>query len=502
MAATKPKLFIRADGGTSIGMGHVIRSLALAEMLKLDFDITFVLQETDASVYTIIEQVVSSIIRLPVTTDYEQDADKFIMHIAKNDLVVLDGYHFKTDYQQTIKNNCFKLICIDDLHAWHQVADVVINHADGVTEKDYEAEAGTKFCLGLDYILLRKPFLNAPPQTKITKSIKKVFISMGAADVNNITQKFLQALVQLKFVEEIDLMLGAINPHLKTMDEFIAQHRHVNIVKHFNISATELCDLLQKCDVAICPASSISYECCAVGIPLLTGYTAENQQGILSGLLQHKVAYGLGDLNVVSIEKINEKVRLLNVVADGFAIIREFQQKLIDGKSPERLLQVFKNLMPIQLNFRFANVADVDLYFNWANDETVRSNSFNQNAITFDKHVSWFFEKLRDDTCFFYLFMNKNEPVGQVRIQKGDETVIGISIAAAYRGKSLATPMLQMACDDFHKKYPDESIVAYIKVENIASYTGFKKAGFADMEQVTVMGFTSYKLIKKYTQHA
>ena len=35
------KIFFRADAGPSIGYGHFIRTLALADMLKDDFDVTF-----------------------------------------------------------------------------------------------------------------------------------------------------------------------------------------------------------------------------------------------------------------------------------------------------------------------------------------------------------------------------------------------------------------------------------------------------------------------------
>ncbi|MDR1895166.1 MAG: UDP-2,4-diacetamido-2,4,6-trideoxy-beta-L-altropyranose hydrolase, partial [Prevotellaceae bacterium] len=37
----KRKIIFRADAGLNIGYGHFIRSLALADMLKNDFDILF-----------------------------------------------------------------------------------------------------------------------------------------------------------------------------------------------------------------------------------------------------------------------------------------------------------------------------------------------------------------------------------------------------------------------------------------------------------------------------
>ena len=42
-------------------------------------------------------------------------------------IVVLDGYHFDTNYQTKIKQKGCKLVCIDDLHDKHFVADIIIH---------------------------------------------------------------------------------------------------------------------------------------------------------------------------------------------------------------------------------------------------------------------------------------------------------------------------------------------------------------------------------------
>ena len=151
------------------------------------------------------------------------------------------------------------------------------------------------------------------------------------------------------------------------------------------------------------------------------------------------------------------------------------------------------------LHFRFAHEHDVDLYFKWMNDKLVRENSFNQKLLIYDDHVQWFQSKLASRDCFFYLFLNhKDQPVGQVRIDNNhQEIIIGISIDENYRGKGLGAAMIEMASGDYLQKFPLAVIVAYIKVENRASYHIFKKAGFNHEEIVTVQDCESYKLYKK-----
>jgi UDP-2,4-diacetamido-2,4,6-trideoxy-beta-L-altropyranose hydrolase len=325
-------------------MGHVIRCLALADMLKNDFTIVFAIQTPAESVIKTIHSVTETILHLPLTEDYSQDEKNFTDFLEPSDIIILDGYNFKTDYQKAIKKRGCKLVVIDDLHSWHHVADIIINHASGANAKDYSSEKYTKLCLGLDYVLLRNAFLQKNSETKKITAVKKVFISMGAADINNITYKFTEAIATLKGIEEIHLMLGSINPHLHEIDLLIEQHKQIQIIKHFEISAEQLADVLKSCDLAICPASSISLECCAIGIGLISGYTAENQKGNLEGMEQLGILINLGAMKKLTIaEIISEFTHIFNA-KNVFESMLEKQKTIIDGNSPLRLKQIFKNL--------------------------------------------------------------------------------------------------------------------------------------------------------------
>jgi UDP-2,4-diacetamido-2,4,6-trideoxy-beta-L-altropyranose hydrolase len=340
----KKRIIIRADGGSKIGMGHVIRCLALAEMLKEHFHISFAIQDPSDSVRQVISLTCNDIITLPSEEDFKEDLLNFLQHITKDDIVVLDGYEFKSAYQNKIKERSAKLVFIDDLHNWHQYADVIINHADGISSDMYSAEPYTRFFLGLNYALLRPEFFTPDQSVRNLLNIDKVFISMGAADIENNTIKFIKALTQIEKVKEIHLMLSSVNSRLKDLLDFIETNSKQNISTHFNISAKEVKDLLNKCNLAICPASGISLECCAIGIPLVSGYTAENQKGNLSGLEKHKTIINIASINDLSIEEIVIKFTELINNPSIFDKLLQNQRHMIDGKSPLRILSIFKEL--------------------------------------------------------------------------------------------------------------------------------------------------------------
>jgi RimJ/RimL family protein N-acetyltransferase len=133
------------------------------------------------------------------------------------------------------------------------------------------------------------------------------------------------------------------------------------------------------------------------------------------------------------------------------------------------------------LSFRLASETDVMLYFDWANEEEVRKQSFQSNEISLETHKSWFLNKLNDPNCSFFIFENENKnALGQVRIQKEDDNkaVIGISIAKEYRRRGLANRFIELSSNHFLALNPDYTLFAYIKQNNVSSIKSFESSNF------------------------
>lgn len=146
------------------------------------------------------------------------------------------------------------------------------------------------------------------------------------------------------------------------------------------------------------------------------------------------------------------------------------------------------------LTCRKANEGDVLLYFDWANDEEVRSQSYQPGKIDLEGHKKWFLNKIKDENCLMLLFENESkEAVGQVRLQKEDEEwfSIGISIGAAFRGKGFASKLFIAATDYFFDLFPSQKIKAYVKENNLGSIKGLEKAGFSFSDKLLIDGHES-----------
>ncbi len=152
------------------------------------------------------------------------------------------------------------------------------------------------------------------------------------------------------------------------------------------------------------------------------------------------------------------------------------------------------------LSFRKVILADIKLYFDWANDSSVREQSYNSTAIDFENHKKWFECKLEDADCLMLVFQNEEKQnVGQVRIQKENEieALIGISVASEHRGKGYAKEMIQLASDCFLDSNSGFLINAFIKEQNLSSKYAFEKAGFVLEEIVKYENSQSFHYIKR-----
>jgi spore coat polysaccharide biosynthesis predicted glycosyltransferase SpsG len=176
------KIYFRADGNSNIGLGHIYRCIAVSEMLPSYLKMIFIIREPSEAIKNLINRYFSSAIFLD-EVEFSDEADYISDLLSSNDIIILDGYNFNTQYQARLKANGVRIICIDDIHKYHFVSDVVFNHAGGVESTAYNVENYTKLFLGPEYAIVRSDFWNKPKISE--RRDDNVFVSLGGADPKN-----------------------------------------------------------------------------------------------------------------------------------------------------------------------------------------------------------------------------------------------------------------------------------------------------------------------------
>lgn len=335
-------LLIRCDGSYSVGYGHMFRCIALAEILKNHFIIHFIEKDSNEFALSQFKRITPHIIHLE--DDSLQHEAHYISEFILNasSVFILDGYQYSSEYQREIKKSGATLVCIDDLHAIHFCADIIINQAFGVSQTTYSAESYTQFCLGFDWIIQRPEFIKSAKKQRIISSTSSIFFTLGGSPIFNIAPKIISVLDRISQVKRIVFLKGSNDVFEKDVRHNLEKSsKQIEIFE--NLDDKDLCTLMLTCDIAICPASVISLEVCSVGMGLFTGYTAINQIDNYRGIVTNELAFALGDLHEISEDSLRDIIEI-NLDLNAISIQVDHQKRIFDGQSEKRYVNLFKTL--------------------------------------------------------------------------------------------------------------------------------------------------------------
>ena len=294
----RTKVIFRADSNPEIGMGHFVRTLALAEILSEDFICVYATRSPSEYQVKEIERVCHD--RIDLCAD-ECHLDEFLSHLQGDEIVVLDNYYFTTAYHRLIKKTGCRLVCLDDSRSIHYSCDVVINNLPGADPENIKRDHSTKVYSGVKYSFLRQEFLSH--KWRLVPNIRgKVFISFGGSDPHNLSAKYVDFLANIDREFSVDLLVGDTFKHLKSL------HTNERLSIHRNVSATKVAQLIAEAELCVVPGSSLLNEVSIIGSKLLLGYHMENQLVSYEYFVENNLAIGIGDFIKADYELFERQV--------------------------------------------------------------------------------------------------------------------------------------------------------------------------------------------------
>ncbi|NFQ00895.1 UDP-2,4-diacetamido-2,4,6-trideoxy-beta-L-altropyranose hydrolase [Clostridium sporogenes] len=323
------KLAIRADGGSKIGMGHIMRTLVLAKELAKTNDVFYICK-----------------IGNPLSSKYKSGIDKVkaegfdIVTINENNIIndlrnivadclITDSYDVNEEYFNLTKD-MFKITgYIDDMNLYCFNVDFIINQNIGAEEYFYKANKDTKLFLGTNYTMLREEF-RKNSNKNIKKEVQDVMITVGGADSDGITNRICDCVKDLELKFHI-----IVGPSFKKENiEKLVKLKNLkdNINLYFSANMIEI---MKKCDIAISACGSTLYELAVCGVPALGLIIADNQEKIAYKMHEEGLIYNLGWYKDLTKDIILDNIKKISKLDNRQIIINN--QNIINKNGVEKL---------------------------------------------------------------------------------------------------------------------------------------------------------------------
>jgi RimJ/RimL family protein N-acetyltransferase len=131
----------------------------------------------------------------------------------------------------------------------------------------------------------------------------------------------------------------------------------------------------------------------------------------------------------------------------------------------------------------------------WSNDPAARAASFDSAPIAPDAHAAWYASSLAGARQLFIAEQDASA-VGLARLERIDATTaeVGLVLAAEWRGRGLALPVLEALCDAATAT-GFARLVARVRNDNPRSLHTFARAGFARDGEETVNAATATRFV-------
>ena len=310
-------LLIRADASAAIGVGHVMRCLALAEAwLELGGRVLLATAEIPVAIAERYERVGATVAMVKSTDDAAVLARDRGARFA-----VVDGYHLGADDQAALKRTGARLLVIDDRgETATRAADVVLNQNAGAVA-DLYAALGAKLLLGTQFTLLRREFRGVAGARAIPEVARRLLVSFGGSDPANVTPRVIEALAPLEGFEVL-VVAGVANSNAATLSVPADARASIRIVTVVD----DMAEQMRWAELAIVAAGSTCWELAACGVPMIAVAVADNQLAITEPL---------GDLGI-GVPMPLEAVDAESLRAMALSVARdEIWRGLMTRKGPE-----------------------------------------------------------------------------------------------------------------------------------------------------------------------
>lgn len=350
-----PRIAIRADASTEIGIGHIRRCQSLAAALRnRGAEVRFACRDFGIDYESILGEQPSILVTpsgnfgnedhapphaLWLGVTQLQDGNDFIAALDqwRPDWVLVDHYGIDARWHDAVRAalGC-RIAVIDDLADRPLDADLLIDHN---WHDDHRAKYSgwlvrpSVMAAGPRYALIDQMYASAT-RYQFHSDVRSIGIFMGGTDAINASRIAFEAVINSNFQGNVEIVTTASNPHLDDLQAMTKFRLPTSIT----LDLPDLAAFFSRHDLQIGAGGGATWERFCIGAPTIAVATATNQRDVLTDLVRCGFQWGLSRMDVVLLSKvINESLE--NPTKRRVQSMRGMG--LIDGLGTERVADFF-----------------------------------------------------------------------------------------------------------------------------------------------------------------
>ncbi|HEH9398764.1 TPA: UDP-2,4-diacetamido-2,4,6-trideoxy-beta-L-altropyranose hydrolase [Aeromonas sobria] len=474
------RLLFRCDASTTIGAGHLMRCLSIADLAASRGDeCHFFCADLPGfdGVQVVARQ--HSLTLLPAQPDW-RSLYRAIMGWGGSDWLIVDHYLLDRGWEWPLAALFPQQLVIDDLADRPHEATRLLDITPYRQLADYgESQFEQAPLLGPGYAPLRPEFAQLRPAALARRAsnstIRRLLLSLGAMDSDNHLSRILPLIDQLPIPTlEIDLVLASKAPHIEVLKKVMANSRH-HVKLH--LDASNMAELMLQADLAIGAGGTSCWERATLALPTLLFTLADNQLENARRLEQANAVIWLGDLRTLNNEQLLQQLSTHWPTQDSLQQLGKHSTALCDGMGAQRLLQ---ELTPLRHAYWLQpiTIKDTEWMWHWQQDAVTRRYSRNTEFPPLCEHQTWLHGVLQHPQRWLFKVMSATGPCAVVRLDEASEPEGYNEVSIYVDPEQHQQGHGKRALNLLHQLFPWFTFHAYISPENQGSLALFQSVGY------------------------
>lgn len=328
------KILFRVEATPELGLGHLMRCLALAEKFKESVSNTNIVFITSSSAAgEQIKRYGYKLINLSSSKNMVEEIEYYKKYLKKA-IFITDIPDISEDYLRTLKKKVCSVVSIDDGSDTVFYSDILIS-PNLNPNINHKYSSRTQHYSGAKYVILKKAFEKYGIKKKqIKREAKSLFICFGGSDRNNITQKVVNIIQNMDI--NILIVVGIMYSYYNELVKDIKEYRNIQIKRN----AHNMDELIYDADLAIISGGTLLYETCAVRTPAIVICQNREQNRESEFFAENNAAINLGTFDNINEDTARNTILKLISDYDKRELLSKNARQLIDGRGADRIVNI------------------------------------------------------------------------------------------------------------------------------------------------------------------